>query len=72
MRLYAYLGQFLATGVTDDNPYAEWIHTYAAPEFEALAQTLERLLDTYGDHTTARQPYRRATQLELAFFEAHA
>jgi thiaminase (transcriptional activator TenA) len=68
MRLYAFIGQSL----TADGPYAEWVQTYAAPEFEALAQTLERLLDVYGDEARAREPYRRAMQLELAFFEAHA
>jgi len=72
MRLYAYLGQSLAAdGVDDGNPYADWIHTYGAPEFEALATTLERLLDRYGDEQQGRTLYRRAMQLELAFFDAH-
>jgi thiaminase/transcriptional activator TenA len=72
MRLYAYLGQSLAAdGVDDGNPYADWIHTYGAPGFEALATTLERLLDRYGDEGRGRTPYRRAMQLELAFFDAH-
>jgi thiaminase (transcriptional activator TenA) len=73
MRLYAYLGQSLAAdGVDDGNPYADWIHTYGAPEFDVLATTLERLLDRYADERQGRAPYRRAMQLELAFFEAHA
>jgi thiaminase/transcriptional activator TenA len=75
MRLYAYLGQTLAsTGAARaDNPYAEWIRTYAAPEFEALAATLEGLLDRYADATSAvRGAYRRAMSLEVAFFEAAA
>lgn len=70
MRLYAYLGQALAPDHSSDR-YAEWITTYADPEFEALAATLERLLDTYADDIDqARTAYRRAMALELAFFDA--
>lgn len=70
MRLYAYLGQTLA-GRAGDNPYSEWIETYAAPEFEALAAKLEGLLDRYAEDTPAvRAAYRRAMELEVAFFEA--
>jgi thiaminase (transcriptional activator TenA) len=72
MRLYAFLGQSLAAaGIAPDNPYAEWVGTYASSEFEVLAHTLERLLDTYATEAHAGEPYRRAMQLELAFFEAH-
>jgi thiaminase (transcriptional activator TenA) len=72
MRLYAYLGQALAAGgVAAGNPYAEWVDTYADPQFEALAATLEGLLDTHGsDGPPVRAAYRRAMALELAFFEA--
>jgi thiaminase/transcriptional activator TenA len=80
MRLYVFLGQSLAaervrlTGNRgDENPYAEWIHTYAGPGMEALAATLERLLDRYADDgREVREAYRRAMQLEVAFFEAAA
>ena len=74
MRLYAFLGQALvAEGIDEDNPYAEWIETYAGPEFEALAARLEGLLDRYASDTPAvRTAYRRAMALELAFFEANA
>ncbi|MGI8910857.1 MAG: TenA family protein [Rubrobacteraceae bacterium] len=72
MRLYAFLGQSLAEeGVVGDNPYKEWAETYAAPDFEALAAGLETLLDHYADDTSAvHGAYRRAMELELAFFEA--
>jgi thiaminase/transcriptional activator TenA len=73
MRLYAYLGASLsAAGCgTDLNPYAEWVRTYAAPDFEALAATLERLLDRYAvDAPAVRTIYRRAMALEVAFFDA--
>jgi thiaminase/transcriptional activator TenA len=73
MRLYAYLGQQLAAAgaARASNPYAEWVQTYAAPEFEALAATLERLLDRYARPTPAvREAYARAMRLEVAFFDA--
>ncbi len=72
MRLYAFLGQELAAeGADKSNPYAEWIKTYADPEFEALAARLEGLLDGYAaDNSAVRATYRRAMTLELAFFEA--
>ena len=70
MRLYAYIGQSLAKSRSSD-VYSEWIDTYADPEFEALAATLERLLDTYSkDVDRERVIYRRAMRLELEFFEA--
>jgi thiaminase/transcriptional activator TenA len=76
MRLYAYLGQRLASGghgVLPGTPYQAWIDTYAAAEFEVLASTLEGLLDRYATDTPLiRGAYRRAMQLELAFFQAHA
>jgi thiaminase (transcriptional activator TenA) len=74
MRLYAFLGQELAKEERgDNNPYAEWIETYADPEFEALAARLEDLLDRHAqDDPTVRSHYRRAMTLELAFFEANA
>src|SRR4051812_11068252 len=76
MRLYAYLGQQLAAGADQNvsgTRYQEWIDTYAASEFEALAATLETLLERYASDTeSVRGAYRRAMQLELAFVEAHA
>ncbi len=74
MRLYAFLGQSLAEkGYDEENPYAEWIGTYADPEFETLAATLEDLLDRYaGDTPAVRDAYRRAMALELGFFEANS
>jgi thiaminase/transcriptional activator TenA len=68
MRLYAHLGQSLAGTVED--LYREWVDTYAAPEFEELAATLEGLLDRYVvDAGAAGRVYRRAMQLEVAFFD---
>ena len=74
MRLYAFLGRSLAEeGYDPDNPYAEWIETYSDEGFEGLATKLEDLLDRYASDTPAvRSAYRRAMELELAFFEANA
>jgi thiaminase/transcriptional activator TenA len=77
MRLYAHLGQSLAGAgsarASAVGPYDEWVQTYASPEFEELAATLERLLDRYvDDPATVRAVYRRAMQLEVAFFDAAA
>jgi thiaminase/transcriptional activator TenA len=70
MRLYAYLGQSLAESSTSKT-YAEWINTYADPQFDALASTLEHLLDAYSTNVDReRATYRRAMRLELDFFEA--
>lgn len=77
MRLYAFLGQQLQPilqereRAREQHPYAEWIQTYAAPEFEALAERLERLLDCYArDTEVVHSAYRRAMTLELGFFAA--
>jgi thiaminase/transcriptional activator TenA len=70
MRLYAYLGQSLAAGPVA-SVYEEWVRTYADPGFEALAVTIEDLLDRYVvDIGTVRHTYRRAMRLELGFFDA--
>lgn len=71
MRLYAHLGASLSARAGSAGPYADWIRTYADPEFEALAARLEGLLDAHGTDTPAvRHAYRRAMQLEVAFFQA--
>jgi thiaminase/transcriptional activator TenA len=71
MRLYAYLGQQLASGDQSDNPYRKWIDTYSSAEFDALAVELESLLDQLaeGTHRVSRA-YRYAMRCELDFFSA--
>jgi thiaminase/transcriptional activator TenA len=69
MRLYAWLGASLDADTA--GPYAQWVQTYADPEFEETACLLERLLDEQADDTPAvRTAYRRAMRLELALFDA--
>jgi thiaminase/transcriptional activator TenA len=71
MRLYAFLGQSLSRGKVAPL-YAEWVATYADPDFEALAARLEELLDTHAtDSDTVRTHYRRALELEYDFFDAN-
>ena len=67
MRLYAHLGQSLDARAA--GPYGEWVRAYADPGFEALAATLEALLDRHAqDGPQVRRAYRRAMELELGFF----
>ena len=69
MRLYAFLGSGMDAETA--GPYGEWVRTYADPAFEALARTLEDLLDRHaGDTAEVAAAYRRAMDLEVAFFDA--
>ncbi len=71
MRLYAWLGTELSPQLRDGHPYGDWIRTYADPEFEALAQVLETLLDdTAADTPAIREAYRYAMVCERNFFAA--
>lgn len=71
MRLYAYLGQGLEAGARPNNPYREWIDTYASPEFEALAAELETLLDRCASPSDRlADAYAYAMRCELDFFSA--
>jgi thiaminase/transcriptional activator TenA len=71
MRLYAFLGQSLHAKPVAPT-YLEWVKTYADPGFEALAVTLEQLLDRHAtDSTAVRANYRRAMELEYGFFDAN-
>jgi thiaminase/transcriptional activator TenA len=73
MRLYAWLGQQLRAQVGHPgHAYADWIDTYADPAFETLSCRLEDLLDRLArPGSTVETTYRRAMELELAFFDAH-
>lgn len=71
MRLYAFLGRGLAPALDPRSPYRAWVDTYASDDTDALASRLEELLDRYGgDAARLARLYRRAMELELAFFEA--
>ncbi|EID09260.1 TenA family protein [Mycolicibacterium phlei] len=69
MRLYAHIGTALNPDTA--GPYADWVRTYADPEFDEVAAVLENLLDRLGEDSPAiRSAYRRAMRLELAFFDS--
>ena len=69
LRLYAFLGQQLASGGIPDHQYGEWVRTYNSQEFEELAQRLESLADRYATDTEAvRSTYRYALVCEREFF----
>jgi thiaminase/transcriptional activator TenA len=71
MRLYAFLGQELARHGIPDHHYGDWIRTYSSPEFEALAKTLEAIVDRYTTLTPkAHEIYRYAMVCERDFFQA--
>lgn len=72
MRLYAYIGQQLAT--KSGNPthqYQDWIATYSSDEFEPLAKQLETIVDQHSPDTAlTRSTYRYAMTCERDFFQA--
>jgi thiaminase/transcriptional activator TenA len=71
MRLYAFLGRELAPKLNPESAYREWVETYSSDDLEALAARLEALLDRYGgEPERLARLYRRAMELELAFFQA--
>lgn len=71
MRLYAFLGHELADRLRPGHPYGGWIEAYSGPEMEALADTLESLLDELAaPGREASDLYRRSMECELSFFDA--
>ena len=74
MRLYSWLGKKLKNNISN-NPYRDWILTYSNQTFENLAKSLENLIDEYDDSYDIDQVnflYKRAMELELAFFNAYS
>lgn len=70
MRLYAWLGAKLAPWASPESPYREWVDTYSSEDFQALAQSLDDLVDVLGgDPDTLASHYETAMRLELAFFD---
>jgi len=71
MRLYAFLGQELAKDGIPEHAYTDWIRTYSNPEFEQLAQQLERLTDQYAQLSApVKSSYRYAMLCERDFFHS--
>ena len=73
MTLYAILGKRLEkAGIEDDNPYREWVETYASDEFWEAKEQAEGLLDVLTPHGCERcgDLYAEAMRLEHSFFAA--
>ncbi|AUS99691.1 TenA family transcriptional regulator [Nostoc sp. CENA543] len=71
MRLYAYLGEQLASNGIPNHRYTNWVETYSSADFAPLAQQLENVVNNYAKadnstHTT----YRYAMLCEYDFFQA--
>ncbi|MDA0265380.1 MAG: TenA family protein [Cyanobacteria bacterium] len=71
MRLYAHIGQSLATKGIPSHPYGDWVATYSGDGFEVLAQQLETFVDRYSrDGEPVQMAYRYALECERDFFQA--
>ncbi|MBW4688477.1 MAG: TenA family protein [Komarekiella atlantica HA4396-MV6] len=71
MRLYAFLGEQLASGGIPNHQYADWIRTYSSADFQPLAQQLESLVDNYAtSKALTHSTYRYAMLCEHDFFQA--
>lgn len=71
MRLYAFIGQSLASQGIPEHLYGDWVRTYSSHDFEPLAAQLEALIDQYSpDNELGATTFRYAMQCEYDFFEA--
>ncbi|NDJ22126.1 TenA family protein [Nostoc sp. B(2019)] len=71
MRLYAFLGEELASSGIPNHQYADWIRTYGSADFQPLAQQLESLVDNYATaKALVHSTYRYAMFCERDFFQA--
>ncbi|WP_066383958.1 TenA family protein [Anabaena sp. CA = ATCC 33047] len=71
MRLYAFLGEQLASHGIPEHQYADWIRTYSSADFLPLTQQLDSLVENYATVTAStHSTYRYAMSCELEFFQA--
>lgn len=77
---YGEIGLRLADSKAADTPYADWINTYADPEYQEVCMTVGAMIDAavarrLGDLTTApratvlQQRFTTATELEVNFWQ---
>ena len=73
---YADIGVSLENCAGDDNPYAEWIRTYAGREYQDAALAASRALDRIGTRlgagsrmTDLQAGFDTAVRLETAFWD---
>lgn len=71
-RVYAEVGRYiLQRRAPGDHPYAAWIETYAAPEFDEAVHRMEAYVDSVAhDRESMLAAYRRSTRFEWMFWDA--
>ncbi len=71
-RVYAEAGAAIrARRAPGEHPYAAWIDTYAAPEFQEVVDQVEAYADGLtGDRTAMRSAYSTSTRFEWMFWDA--
>lgn len=71
-RVYAEVGRYvLARRAPGEHPFADWIDTYAAPEFDEAVRRAEAYLDSVATASPAvDEAYRKATRFEWMFWDA--
>jgi thiaminase/transcriptional activator TenA len=71
-RVYAEVGRHvLARRAPGEHPYAAWIDTYAAPEFDQAVGRAEAYLDAVAtDRGAVLRAYRRSTRFEWMFWDS--
>lgn len=71
-RVYAEVGRhILGLRAAGDHPYAPWIDTYAAPEFEEAVRRMEAYVDSVArDRGAMLLAYQRSTRFEWMFWDA--
>ena len=70
-RVYAEVGRRLGQDLAPEHPYAEWIATYADPEFDAAVRRAEECLDRVVEHEdTVTAAYVTSTRFEWMFWDA--
>ncbi|WP_374999691.1 TenA family protein [Aeromicrobium sp. CTD01-1L150] len=70
-RVYAEVGRRIAAETTATHPYADWIATYADPDFDAAVRRAEECLDrVVQDEPAVIDAYVTATRFEWMFWDA--
>lgn len=74
--IYAEVGKHIHQRAAPDNPYQEWINTYASEEFEAGVQRVIEVTNSVAAEATQTTrdamhlAFTRATQLEWMFWDS--
>jgi thiaminase/transcriptional activator TenA len=77
---YGEIGLRLAGTKTDDTPYAEWISTYADPDYQSVCTAVGEMIDNSVDlrvgnltasprSTQLQNRFTKATELEVGFWQ---